>query len=98
MVDVLSGRYWPSSDIRLRVVKGEAILLDLASEEIFRLNETGTRIWQLLVEHHDPAAVLQDLQDEFDVGPQILRDDLEDLLEQLLEAGLITDHEDLGPD
>jgi hypothetical protein len=93
MRDLLNKRYWPSPEVRLRVVGGEAIILDLASEEIFRLNETGTRVWQLLVEHHVPSAVLQILLEEHDVEEATLRDDMTGLVEQLLETGLITDRE-----
>lgn len=91
--ELLARYYWPSSNVRLRVVSGEAILLDLASEEIFRLNATGTRLWQELAEHHDPGIALQALGAEFDVVQDVLRRDMADLLEKLLEAGLISDKE-----
>lgn len=90
MDDVLAGRFWPSSEVRLRVVQGEAILLDLATEEIFRLNATGTRLWQELADHHDPGIALQALEAEFGVEHDLLCSDIADLLEQLLEAGLMT--------
>ncbi len=93
MTDHFTGRFWPSPAVRLRVVTGEAILLDLASETIFRLNETGTRIWELLAEHHDPETVMQAALDELDVEPRVLHSDMKDLLGQLLEAGLITDEQ-----
>ena len=93
MSDLLNERYWPSPEVRLRVVGGEAIILDLASEEIFRLNETGTRVWQLLAEHHAPHAVLQVLLEEHDVEEATLHDDVTELIEQLLDTGLITDRE-----
>ena len=93
MDDILAGRFWPSSEVRLRVVQGEAILLDLASEEIYRLNATGTRLWQELADHHDPKIALQTLMTEFDVEQDLLHSDMADLLEQLLEAGLITNEE-----
>jgi hypothetical protein len=89
-VDISCQHFSPSDDVRLRVVEGEAVLLDLASEEIFRLNRTGTRIWLLLVEHHDSRMVLDKLSQEFDRSREELRDDLDEFLEQLLEAGLIT--------
>ena len=89
----LSKAFWPAPDVRLRVVSGEAILLDLGSEEIFRLNESGTRIWQALSELHEPATVLEVLAGELEVERQALRDDLQELLEQLLAAGLITDED-----
>lgn len=93
MDDVFAGQFWPSPEVRLRVVRGEAILLDLASEEIFRLNETGSRIWQLLNEHHDPEIVQEALLKELDVDMSVLRNDLAELLNQLLEASLITNED-----
>jgi len=68
---------------------GEAVLLDLASENYFRLNETGLRIWQLLTENGDPELAFGRLLQEFEIDRQTLRDDMEQLLSQLLEEGLL---------
>jgi len=64
--------------------------LDLASEDLFQLDDVGTRIWQLLVEHEDPEIVLQKMLAEFEVDPDTLRVDMEQLLTELLEFGLLT--------
>lgn len=82
-------RYYPSREVRVRIVGDEAVLLDLASEEIFRLNRSGTRIWQLLAEHHDPRTVLRRLGSETRIEESVLRADLADLIVELMDEGLL---------
>lgn len=78
-----------SQEVRVQEVAGEVVLLDLASEKFFTLNEVGTRIWQLVVEHGEPEVVFDKMLEEFAVEPQTLRADMEQLLTELLEAGLL---------
>jgi len=78
-----------SDDVLFQEVGGEAVLLDLASEQYFGLDPVGTRIWQLIGD----GATLQSIHDamlaEFDVSPDQLHHDLLALATQLRDAGLI---------
>jgi hypothetical protein len=65
------------------------VLLDLKSESYFGLNLTGARIWTLLKSGHSEEAIIQQLQHESDVDQQTLTQDVQDLIAQLLEAGLL---------
>jgi hypothetical protein len=65
------------------------VLVHLGTNRIFELNATGFRVWQLLGEGLDLAAVLTRLRDEFDVADSQLRAEVHALVEALLAEGLL---------
>lgn len=71
-------------------VSGEAVLLDLASEQYFGLNDVGTQIWHLLAEHRQLSLVHARLLSEYDAEPGILEQDLLELVGALVESGLVS--------
>jgi len=79
-----------STDVLSQEVGGETVLLDLQSENYFGLDEVGTRFWLLLQEGNDLSQIVGQLQDEYDVQEQQLKQDLDDLIKKLVGAGLIT--------
>lgn len=79
-----------SDDVLFQEIFGECVLLNMASEHYFGLDDVGTRIWQLLAEDGDPANVLTQLRQVYDVDEATLRTDLAKLLEQLSNEGLIS--------
>ena len=79
-----------SGDVLFQEVSGETVLLDLNSESYFGLDEVGTRVWQLLSGGNSVAAMLDVLLNEYDVEREQLEMDVEELLNSLIEAGLIT--------
>ena len=82
-------RFAVSPDVLFQEVSGETVLLDLASEQYFGLDEVGTRIWALLNEGSDLGGIIERLLEEYAVGREELERDVRALLGQLLEAGLI---------
>jgi hypothetical protein len=72
-----------------REIDGEMVLLDLASETYYGLDDVGTRIWTALVEHGSLPKARQALIDEFDVAPAMLDRDLARLLDELEGHGLV---------
>lgn len=78
-----------SKDVLFQEVSGETVLLDLASEQYFGLDEVGTRIWMLLNEGQDLDGMVGTLLEEYEVERDQLEADVRALLESLLEAGLI---------
>jgi hypothetical protein len=82
-------RIVPAPDVLSQTVVGESVLLDLRSQKYFGLNPVGTRAWQLLQETGDVAAIQARLLAEYAVAPEQLERDLHDLLERLLQAGLV---------
>ena len=78
-----------SSEVLFQEVGGEAVLLDLASEQYFGLNPVGTRIWDLL-DGQSPLGAIQDvLCAEYDVDPTLIGKDLLALADALTRAGLV---------
>ena len=68
---------------------GEAVLLDLKSETYFGLDDVGTRIWLHLTTTPTIQAAYEALLGEYDAAPDLLRQDLEALLDELVEQGLL---------
>ena len=79
----------PSKNVLTQEVSGEMVLMDLSSEQYFGLDAVGTRIWNLLDQGTAPADLLSILLREYEVEQQQLESDIEELLRQLLEAGLV---------
>ena len=50
----------------------------------------GTRIWQLIKETNDLAAIYQTLLTEYDVSEERLQQDLDTLLGEISQLGLVT--------
>ncbi len=78
----------PSPDVLFQEVGGEAVLLDLASESYFGLDDVGTRIWQLLQDSGELRGVYQQMLEEYDVEPERLEADLLEHVGALAAAGL----------
>ncbi len=69
-------------------VRGETVILDLASEEYFSLDEVGTRVWQLIQEPISVGSLKNQLLEEFEVDESTLESDLRELIDVLVSEGL----------
>jgi hypothetical protein len=78
-----------SPDALFRELDGEAVLLDLQSERYYGLDRIGARIWQLIDEHGDVATVKELMLQEYDVDEERLTRDLDQLITQLVDLGLM---------
>jgi hypothetical protein len=67
------------------------VLVHLRTNRIFEVNATGFRIWELIGEGHDLAAVERQLQQEFNVPADRLQRELTELVGALLVEGLLDD-------
>jgi coenzyme PQQ synthesis protein D (PqqD) len=77
------------SHVLVRFLNKESVLLNLETERYFGLDETGTRMWQLVTASPNIDAAYRELQNEFDVEAEVLRVHLTDLLGRLVENGLL---------
>ena len=75
--------------VLVRVLDQESVLLNLETEQYFGLDETGTRMWQLVTTSQNIAAAYRELLGEYDVQPETLRENLTELLGHLVEHGLL---------
>jgi hypothetical protein len=74
-----------------RQVDDEAVILDLDSGLYYGLNNTGTRIWQLLGDRMSVGEMLIQLVSEFEVDAERLAEDIRELLCDLVAKGLLLD-------
>ncbi|HME12463.1 MAG TPA: PqqD family protein [Candidatus Acidoferrum sp.] len=75
--------------VLVRFMDNEAVLLNLASERYFGLDETGTRMWRLATTAPSIEAAYQELLNEYEVAPELLHTHLHELLLTLVENGLL---------
>jgi len=75
--------------VLVRLLDQESVLLNLETEKYFGLDETGTRMWQLVTASPSIDAAYQELLTEYDVEPGTLRENLTELLGHLIEHGLL---------
>jgi hypothetical protein len=77
------------SHVLVRFLDKESVLLNIETERYFGLDETGTRMWQLVTAAPKIEMAYQQLLEEYDVQPELLRENLTDLLARLVENGLL---------
>jgi len=75
--------------VLVRFLDQESVLLNLETEKYFGLDETGTRMWQLVTASPTIDTAYQELLAEYDVPPETLRENLTELLGHLVEHGLL---------
>jgi hypothetical protein len=78
--------------VLVRFLDRESVLLNLETERYFGLDETGTRMWQVLTTAPTIEAAFQELHNEYDVDGDLLRDHLTELLGRLVDNGLLQIH------
>ena len=76
-----------------RELAGETVLLQMDGGEYFGLDQTATRIWQLIVEKGDLREVESAMLAEFDVDRAVLESDLARVIDELAAKRLI----EIGP-
>ena len=64
-------------------------MLNLETERYFGLDETGTRMWQLVTTSPSIDAAYQELLAEYEVPRDLLRENLTELVGHLVEHGLL---------
>src|SRR6059058_5269508 len=84
-----SDRAGAPAHVLVRLLDQESVLLNLETEQYFGLDETGTRMWQLVTGAPNIDAAYQELLAEFDVEPELLRSNLTELLTRLVDSGLL---------
>jgi len=75
--------------VLVRFLDKESVLLNLETERYFGLDETGTRMWQIVTVAPSIDAAYQELQNEFDVESELLRVHFTELLGRLVDNGLL---------
>ena len=74
-----------------RKLDDEMVLLNLDSGEYFGLNETGTRVWEMLADGRSREEVVDCLTEEFEVASEVATSHVATLCAELLGAGLLAE-------
>ena len=75
--------------VLVRLLDRESVLLNLETERYFGLDETGTRMWQVVTDAPSLDVAYEQLLTEFDVEPELLRSNYLELLDRLVDNGLL---------
>lgn len=86
------------SEVLFQELEGEAVLLNLQSERYYGLDGVGTRMWQLLADQGDVNVAFEQLLNEYDVDPDLLRQDMAQWIATLSQAGLLQVQEAVAND
>ena len=89
MTATLQSRIRISDEVLFRDLGGEAVLLHLETGQYYGLDPVGTRMWELLREHHLPGAVCQAMLAEYEVTEERLREDLVRFIGELASLQLV---------
>lgn len=76
-------------DTLINVIGEESVLLNLKNEQYYGLDLMGTQMWKTLADSNSIQSAYDTLLGEYDVSADVLRNDLNDLLEKLLTHGLV---------
>jgi len=79
-----------SDHVVFKPVGDEMVLLDFQSGMYYGLDPIGVRVWQLIAAHHPLGEVVETLLAEYDVARETLEHDIDALLAELAQRGLVT--------
>ena len=88
-MNLLGNRAIVPAYVLVRHLDGESVLLNLETERYFGLDETGTRMLELVSTMPSIDAAYDMLLEEFEVEPALLLEHLNELLNGLVENGLV---------
>jgi hypothetical protein len=84
-----SDRVRVPDDVLISNLQEESVILNLDSERYYGLDDVGTRFLSVLNTADSIEAAYVVLRDEFDVDAQSLRQDLFELVEDLVKQGIL---------
>jgi len=84
-----NGTWEPDPEVVTQRVEGETVLVHLRTNEIYALNPTASRAWDLLATGANREAVQEELQREFDVPSDQIRNEIDTLIANLIEKKLL---------
>ena len=76
-------------DVVSQRVGEDVVLVHLKTNQIFALNETGARFWELLVEGRSRTEIERALHEEFDVDHEPLRHEIDALVADLARQDIV---------
>jgi len=90
----LNTRLEVSSSVVTREIGGEMVLMDLESGTYFGLDAIGGRAWQAFEDGQSIEELCAQIEPDFEVAPEQLREDMLALARMLLENKLVSEKQD----
>ena len=87
-----SDRVEVPTHVMVRFLDKESVFLNLDTERYYGLDETGTRMWQVVTAAPNIEGAYAELLREFDVEAEQLRQNLSEFLTWLVDIGLLKVH------
>ena len=87
--------YKISEDIIFKEIEGSSILIPVISgvgdlnSDIFQLNETGSRVWEMLDGKTSLEKIILNLIDEYDAPVKIIEEDVLNLIQKLVKKKFV---------
>lgn len=78
-----------SHEVLFQALDNESIMLNLRDDAYYRLDDVGTRLWELFTELGAVEPVITQMLTEYVVDEPRLRQDLATLLDQMTAAGVV---------
>jgi len=83
-------QYRPNPEVvSTEIDEDESVLLSLETQEYYSLNETGSRIWELLSDGHDAEAIAAALTEEWATTRKEALKYVHSFLQELRDEGLV---------
>ena len=70
-------------------LEDEVVLLNMANQQYYGLNDIGAEMWKCLLESGNVATAGERLCRSYETDPTVIRADFEGLVRDLLSAGLL---------
>lgn len=77
------------SDVRYRLIEGEAVVLRQSAAEVLVLNGVGASVLDLADGERSVAGWIETLAAEYEVDPAVLEEDVLEFAAELCAAGLL---------
>lgn len=77
------------TDISVRTIGDETIILNLPDSRYFSVTGIGTRVFELLGEERSTDELVEKIVGEYEVDPAVAHRDVETFVTRLREAGLL---------
>lgn len=88
-LDIYAVAVRPHPDVVSQRVGHHVVLAHLLTNQIYSLNSTAARLWELLDEGHELSACLPKLLAEYDIGRSELEQDVAELIQDLAQLDLL---------
>lgn len=75
--------------VAARVIQGEAMVLSPHDAIMHAFSPVATRVWELLPTHRTMEALVEAITSEYDVDAETARQDIEELIDQMLEKRIV---------